>query len=121
VDEDGLRRLALAMPEAEEHDHFGRPSFRVRGKIFVSAVADGAANLKLPADEHAALVAERPDGFAEIVWGSLVRTRVQLATVDEAELAELVDRAWREVAPKRLAAATPGPATPPGPAVPPSR
>ena len=30
------RRLALALPEAVEQDHHGRPSFRVAGKIFAT-------------------------------------------------------------------------------------
>ncbi|HEV3460901.1 MAG TPA: MmcQ/YjbR family DNA-binding protein [Candidatus Dormibacteraeota bacterium] len=31
-----LRRIALWLPEATEQDHHGRPSFRVRGKIFAT-------------------------------------------------------------------------------------
>jgi hypothetical protein len=106
MDVDGLRTLALALPEAEEHDHFGRPSFRVRGKIFVTVHADGAsANLKLPRDEHEALVASRPEVFGTVTWGQLIRTSVVLAVVDGDELAELVQEAWRAVAPKRVVAA----------------
>ena len=30
------RRLALALPEAVEQDHHGRPAFRVGGKIFAT-------------------------------------------------------------------------------------
>jgi hypothetical protein len=101
-----LRALALALPEAEEADHFGRPSFRVRGKIFVTVHEDGAgANLKLPREEHEALVAARPEAFGTVTWGSLIRTSVVLAAIDPAELAELVEEAWRGVAPKRLVAA----------------
>ena len=33
---DDLRRLALALPEATEQDHHGKPSFRVGGKIFAT-------------------------------------------------------------------------------------
>ena len=106
MDVDGLRVLALALPEAEEHDHFGRPSFRVRGKIFVTGHTDGTgANLKLPRDEHEALVASRPAVFGTVTWGSLIRTSVVLASVDHGELAELVQEAWRTVAPKRVVAA----------------
>lgn len=101
-----LRALALALPKAEEHDHFGRPSFRVRGKIFVTVHEDGAgANLKLPREEHEALVAARPEAFGTVVWGQLIRTSVVLAAVAADELAELVEEAWRAVAPKRVVAA----------------
>jgi hypothetical protein len=31
------RELALALPEAVEQDHHGRPSFRVAGKIFATS------------------------------------------------------------------------------------
>ena len=105
MDAADLRRLALALPEAEEHDHFGRPSFRVRGKIFVTLPEPGRANLKLPREEHEALVASDPETFGTITWGQLIRTSVLLERVGAGELAELVEEAWRGVAPKRLVAA----------------
>jgi hypothetical protein len=109
MDVDELRALALALPEAEEQDHFGRPSFRVRGKIFATVLAgtgDGAhVNLTLPREEHEALVASNPAVFGTVTWGTLVRTSVLLAAVDPGELAELVEEAWRKVAPKRAVAA----------------
>jgi hypothetical protein len=101
-----LRSLALALPEAEQHDHFGRPSFRVRGKIFATVHEDGrGANLKLPRHEHEALVGARPDVFGTVTWGQLVRTSVVLAAVEPGELAELIEEAWRTVAPQRVVAA----------------
>ena len=33
---DDIRVLALSLPEAQEHPHFDRSSFRVRGKIFIT-------------------------------------------------------------------------------------
>jgi hypothetical protein len=106
MDVDDLRALALALPEAEEADHFGRPSFRVRGKIFVTVHEDGAgANLKLPREEHEALVDSRPEVFGTVTWGQLIRTSVVLGEVDPGELAELLEEAWRQVAPKRVVAA----------------
>jgi hypothetical protein len=127
---DDLRALALALPEAEEHDHFGRPSFRVRGRIFMTVVADEArCNLKLPREEHEALVAERPDVFATVTWGQLIRTSVRYERVAQDELGELLEEAWRAVAPKRVVAdfnampgrratAPPAPAPPRRPAAP---
>jgi hypothetical protein len=106
MEPEDLRALALALPEAEEHDHFGRPSFRVRGKIFATLLVDERrTNLKLPREEHEALVASDPETFGTVTWGSLIRTSVRLDRVDPAELAELVEEAWRTVAPKRLVAA----------------
>lgn len=34
VTADEVRSLALSLPGAEEHEHWGKPSFRVRNKIF---------------------------------------------------------------------------------------
>jgi hypothetical protein len=62
-------------------------------------------NLKLPRDEHEALVASRPDVFGTVTWGQLIRTSVRLEAADPEELAELVQEAWRAVAPKRVVAA----------------
>jgi hypothetical protein len=109
ADVDVLRGIAMGLPEVEEQDHFGRPSFRVRDKIFATVLAgtgDGAhTNLKLPREEHEALVASRPEVFGTVVWGQLIRTSVLLAGVEADELAELVEEAWRAVAPKRVLAA----------------
>jgi hypothetical protein len=102
MDHDDVRALALALPEAQEHDHFGRPSFRVRNRIFITLPELGRAVLKLPREEHEALIGQRPDVFDEVTWGQLRRTGVALGAADRAELAELVDLAWRQVAPKRL-------------------
>jgi hypothetical protein len=100
--EDDVRRIALALPEAEELDHHGFPSFRVRSKIFVTLRDPGRANLKLPLEELTALVAERPQVFRDIAWGRDHRAGVDLAAIDEDELAELIETAWAEVAPKKL-------------------
>jgi hypothetical protein len=102
VTEDDVRRIALALPQAEEHDHHGVPSFRVRDRIFVTLRDPGRANLKLPLEEITALVAERPRVFHEIVWGRDHRVSVDLAAVEADELAELIETAWAEVAPKKL-------------------
>jgi len=35
-----MRKLALALPEAEERAHHGHPDFRVRGKVFATLWPD---------------------------------------------------------------------------------
>ena len=104
-----LRAAALALPEAEEKDHFGAPSFRVNGKIFAQiAVRDGAkAILKLPKARRDLLFEVRPEVFTKGAWGRMVVFYVTLDAIEPDELAELVRASWAEVAPKRLSAALP--------------
>jgi hypothetical protein len=102
--------MALALPEAAEEDHRGRPSFRVRGRIFaVLWPAEGRGVLKLPLHEQAALVAADPSTFEPAAgWGRQGWTVVALAGADPDELAELLEEAWRGVAPARLLASFQG-------------
>ncbi len=111
---DDLRAAALALPEAEEKDHFGAPSFRVNGKIFAQiAVRDGAkAILRLPQGRRELLWEVRPEAFTPCVWGKSISCYVALEAIEPDELAELVRASWIEVAPKRLIAARPS--LPPG-------
>ncbi len=97
------RALALSMPEAAEQDHFGKPSFRVRGKIFGTLwLKERRAVLKLSLDEQDAVCQGRPDVFQVTPWGHQGWTSVELDLVDEGMFEELLRGAWRRVAPKRL-------------------
>ena len=99
-----VRALALALPEVEEQPHFDRPSFRVRGRIFVTLRPDeGVAILHLDEEQAAALVGSEPETFEPVVWGRLRgRVQVRLERVHPGELAGLVEDAWRATAPRRL-------------------
>ncbi len=108
VDVDVVRALALALPEAAEQDHHGRPSFRVRGKIFATLWPDERrAVLKLAIADQAALVALAPEAFALVpgAWGLQGSTRVDLGTVERSQFESALRAAWRQVAPKRVIAA----------------
>ena len=108
LDAQTVRELALALPEVEEHDHWGRPSFRVRGKIFATLWPDQQrAMLKLPLAEQAALVMIDPETFSAVpgTWGQRGSTYVQLQTVERADFLAALKMAWRGAAPKRLIAA----------------
>jgi hypothetical protein len=105
ADLDTVRGLALALPETTEEDHHGRPSFRVRGKIFATLhVPHERAMLKLPRAEQLAVSEAHPGVFAPVpgYWGERGSTLVELPGADEAELAELVEEAWRHAAPKTV-------------------
>lgn len=108
---DDIRALALSLPEALEHPHFDRPSFRVRGKIFVPLPPvgeDGIAKvvLKLPLLVKESLRQTDPAVIVSLGnWDKGGWTQLDIGRMDEARLADLIRLAWRQVAPKTLIAA----------------
>ncbi|WP_199788178.1 cation:proton antiporter [Streptomyces sp. MspMP-M5] len=103
VSTDQVRELALSLPEAEEQDHRGRPSFRIRGRIFTTLWPDaGIAVIKAPADEVHACVEASPETFEILTWGQSEFLKVHLKHADRDEVAELVTEAWAGQAPKSL-------------------
>jgi hypothetical protein len=61
---DELRRVVLSLPEAEERETWGHPTFRVRDKMFATLSDDGRqATVKATREEQAALVAAAPETF----------------------------------------------------------
>lgn len=105
--------LALSLPEAEERDHFGSPSFRVRGKIFAQLSGKGSSSnqalVKLSPSDQTALTMSASDCFSSVPhWGRHGWTYVQLAKVDSALLHSLLLQSWRLIAPKSLVIAANG-------------
>jgi hypothetical protein len=47
MDIEAVRKIALRFPEAVEQDHFGNPSFRVRGRIFATVPDDAHLNVMI--------------------------------------------------------------------------
>jgi hypothetical protein len=100
---DEARALALALPEAAEADHHGRPSFRVGGKIFATLPDEDHMNVMVDPDGVRTAVEAEPAACAERWWGKrLAAVTVALARADSALLAELLADAWERRAPKRL-------------------
>jgi hypothetical protein len=105
------RKLACALPEAEEKSHFEQPDFRVRNKIFAGLSPDGKrGTLKCTPEFQAMLIDAKPDVFvpAAGAWGRKGWTHVVLAMLELARAPELLREAWRLVAPKTLVAAHSG-------------
>ena len=63
------RELALALPEAVEQDHHGRPSFRVGGKIFATQWDAEHMNVMLDEDGIRTAIHEQPAACEEVWWG----------------------------------------------------
>jgi hypothetical protein len=103
VTREQARRLALALPEAAEQDHHGRPSYRVGGKIFATQWDDDHLNVMLDEGGILTAVQDRPDACEEVWWGRRrAAVRVDLRRVDGKTLASLLADAWEGKAPRRL-------------------
>ena len=103
---DAVRRLARKLPEAEEQDHHGFPSFRVRNKIFATLPEPTHLNIMLDEPAVVAAIAVDPEAFAELQWGKkLVGVRVTLAKAKVRQIGPMLAEAWRRKAPKTLVAA----------------
>ena len=97
-----VRELALALPEATERDHHGRPSFRV-GRIFATVWSDRLLNVMVDPDGIRTAAQSRPDACSELYWGKrLAAVQVNLDAADEALVADLLADAWEHKAPERL-------------------
>jgi len=106
---DRLRAICLVLPEAEERETWGHPTFRVRGKIFAMAgTGDGRLSItcKAPAGSQMVLVGADPQRFfvpAYVGTKGWVGMRLDNGP-DWDEVATLVKRSYRLTAPKKLAA-----------------
>jgi predicted DNA-binding protein (MmcQ/YjbR family) len=104
-----LREICLALPEAEERETWEIPTYRIRNKIFAmqSAVEErdavwckaqeGSQELLVQADPERFFV---PPYLGHKGWVGMWLDR----RVDWTEVAELVRRSYRLIAPKKLAA-----------------
>jgi hypothetical protein len=106
-----VRRLCLALPETSERLSHGEPTFFVHKKVFVM-FADNHHN-----DGRVAVWVPVPEGFQEGLIERAPRVffrppyvgprgwvGIELAQIDDAELAMYITIAWELVAPKRLRA-----------------
>lgn len=96
------RRLALSLPDASEEDHHGRPSFRVRGRIFATVPDQEHLNIFIEPMDVEGVVRLGPDVFAPVMWGKEVKgVRVHLPRASSGMVRDLLTAAWRTMAPKR--------------------
>ncbi len=94
-----IRKLALALDGVEEKGHFGSPSFRFGGRIFIQ-ISDkkNEAIFKLSPVHQEILFETRPDAFRAEIWGSIRWTRATLNLIPASELKSLVQEAYDQVA-----------------------
>ena len=106
---DRLRAICMALPEAEEREAWGDPTFRVRDRIFaMEKRGDGRISVwcKAPPGSQAILVGANPEQFfvpPYVGHKGWVGMRLDNEP-DWDEVAKIVSRSYCLVAPKKLAA-----------------
>jgi hypothetical protein len=107
--EEDVRRIALSLPETDEHPSYGgRPSFRVRKKGFTWLREDGTSiTIHTPSlDEKEELLAsDAKKFFTEPHYDGFPVVLLRYGAVSAKELRELLTDSWRVKAPKRVVAA----------------
>jgi hypothetical protein len=99
--------LAQRFPGVEESTSYGTPAIKVRGKLMARMRTDPDALVLRVADlgEREALLQGEPGAFFTTPhYDGYPMVLVRLDAVDPAQLAELVEDAWRLRAPRRLVA-----------------
>ncbi|MCX4748172.1 MmcQ/YjbR family DNA-binding protein [Kitasatospora sp. NBC_01287] len=102
-----VRALAAVLPRTEEHLIRDQVKFRVGRLVYLALSPDETLlGFACPKEERPMLLAAAPETFLPPLpsderynW-----LRLRLAVVEEAELREIVEAAWRMVVPKRVAA-----------------
>jgi hypothetical protein len=97
---DDVRRLALALPDTEEHTHHRLPAFQTSGKTFlVVRPNQSRALLHVDKPEGVALVAEDPAIFEEERPGRPYGVWCDLTSLTPQRLERLIRSAWLTKAP----------------------
>jgi|HubBroStandDraft_6_1064221.scaffolds.fasta_scaffold152168_3 hypothetical protein len=101
-----VRQFAHRLPAVEDGTSYGTPALKVRGKLFARLHQDGTS-LVLRADslDRQILLQADPttfyitDHYRNYPW-----ILIRLARISRKSLPDLLERAWRYVAPARLVA-----------------
>ena len=105
---DDVRAIALSLHSAEEAGHHGRPSFRVRGRIFATLWTPAKLNVMLDREEILAATQAHPDACSEFLWGGVPRAvQVDLPAAPPELVRELLEEAWTRAAPRAVRRAAP--------------
>jgi hypothetical protein len=97
-----VRKHALSLAGTTEEPHFDRTSFRVNGKIFVTArLSDSHIHVFVPDDVREPALAMHSEVVSKLLWGGkVVGLRVELSRASPGVVRNLVEKAWSSKAPK---------------------
>ena len=103
-----LSQIALALPAVEKASSHDTPGFRVNGKFLAWIRTSEILVIKIDAVQREILLQVEPETFfitdhykpvSPTGWSYIL---VRLTLVREGDLRDLLERAWRHEAPKRL-------------------
>jgi hypothetical protein len=98
-----IKSIALGFPDAHEVIYRGWPWFNVGKKTFaLFSHSERSWIFKLPHHQQMMLFDARPETFRPMIAGRLIWSFVRVQDLDQAELRDLLEAAWRVVAPKKL-------------------
>jgi hypothetical protein len=106
MDFDDVRRVALALPGAEESTWFGKLTFKIRSKFFAGVAKDGVS-LVVRCNVYARkyLMEAEPDVYhVTDHYRDDAYVLVHLSAIGAEALRERIEESWRMVAPKKLIA-----------------
>ncbi|MCI0706306.1 MAG: MmcQ/YjbR family DNA-binding protein [Ignavibacteriae bacterium] len=103
-----FRKIALSFPEVEERSHQAHPDFRVRGKIFATLdfPKPGWGMAFLAPSVQKQFIDKYSNAFspANGYWGRRGCTMIKLSKATTDAVRKALIAAWRNKAPKKLAA-----------------
>jgi hypothetical protein len=101
-----VREIAAALPGAEESTTYGKPAFKVRGKLFVwispDRHADDALAVRIDPGEKELLLEANDAYFATAHYEGHPIVLVRLDRISRTQLEERIEDSWLLRAPKRL-------------------
>lgn len=100
-----VEKFALGLPEVTREPHFHLDSFRVRGRIFVTADTDaGFIRVFVPDEVREPALAKYPSFLEKLHWGKkVVGLQITLSAAAPGVVKALVKAAWLARAPAALA------------------
>ena len=100
-----IQEMALNLPEVTEEPHFEKTSFRVNKKIFLTLnIAQSNAVVKLSLIDQDVFSSMSNGAVSPIdnKWGTQGWTQINMNTVDQNLLQDIVKTAYKTVAPKKF-------------------
>jgi hypothetical protein len=107
ADWDTVRMIASRLPAAEESTTYGKPAFKVKGRLFAWVSADDAAGgalaVRVDPDELALFVETSPDRYFQTPhYHGHPILLVRMEAISPEELEERIEDSWLLRAPRRL-------------------